>query len=217
MLHRLLPYCCLLVAVAIGLLTAVPAAAQDPDARHIRVGGAAGITTPFYGDFDFTATAWQADVRVDTARHFAFSIFFEEWRHTDEEVFLDQPISDPNGVIGHVGRLALRTDYRTRTLGWSLLAKGVAGRATFTGGGGVSYFLYTRDFTQTMTGCQPASLCGQFGSQFDNGSFAAQMQAGVDVLVAPHTMAMGQFRLVVPVQDPGFSHASYLVGARFVF
>jgi hypothetical protein len=217
MSHTVLPRCRLLVAVAVVLLFAGPAAAQDPDDRHISVGAAAGIATPFHADFEFTAISWQADVRVDTARDFGFSVFIEEWRHTDEEVFGRHSVSGPSGIIGHVDRVTTRTEYVRRTIGWSLLGKNTMGRATITGGGGVSYFLYTRDFTQTMTGCEPASLCSQFSNQFNSSSFAAQLQAGVDVLVAPHTSVMGQFRLVVPVQDPGNSHASYVGGARFVF
>ena len=198
MSHTVFPRCRLLVAVAVVLLFAGPAAAQDPDDRHISVGAAAGIATPFHADFEFTAISWQADVRVDTARDFGFSVFIEEWRHTDEEVFGRHSVSGPSGIIGHVDRVTTRTEYVTRTIGWSLLGKNTMGRATITGGGGVSYFLYTRN-------------------QFNSSSFAAQLQAGVDVLVAPHTSVMGQFRLVVPVQDPGFGHASYVGGARFVF
>jgi hypothetical protein len=217
MSHTVLPRCRLLVAVAVVLLFAGPAAAQDPDDRHISVGAAAGIATPFSGVFEFTAISWQADVRVDTARHFGFSVFIEEWRHTHEEVFGSYSVSGPSGIIGHVDRLTTRGEYVTRTIGWSLLGKDTMGRATIRVGGGVSYFLHTHDSTQTMTGCEPASLCSQGSYQFNSSGFAAQLQAGVDVLVAAHTSVMGQFRLVVSVRDPAFSHASYVGGARFVF
>ena len=67
------------VAAVVFILGAGSAAAQD----GVSVGAAAGIATPFHGDFDFTAGAWQADVRFDTSRHFGFALFLEDWRHTE--------------------------------------------------------------------------------------------------------------------------------------
>jgi hypothetical protein len=178
------------------VLAGCPAAAQDPDARHISVAATAGLATPLHGDFDFTGTAWQADVRFDTARYFGFGVFFEGWRHTEEDVF---------------------TDHRTRALGWNLVARGTASRVTVSGGGGVSYLLYSRDFHQTMSGCEPASLCRDSGQEFDNNAFAAQFQGGVDVGVAPHVAVMGQFRAIFPIEDPGGGHHTITGGVRVVF
>jgi len=199
------------------ILAACPAAAQGPDGRHVSVGAAAGLATPWHGDFDFTATAWQADVRFDTARHFGFGVFFEEWRHTGEAFFTNQTISGPNGSLGRVERITARTDHRTRALGWNLVARGTASRVTVSGGGGVSYLLYSRDFRQTMSGCEPASLCRASGQEFNNGSFAAQLQGGVDVGIAPHVAAMGQFRAIFPIEDPGGGHHTIMGGIRVVF
>jgi hypothetical protein len=53
--------------------------------------------------------------------------------------------------------------------------------------------------------------------KFENSSFAAQVQAGIEVPVAPHVAAMGQFRWIVPVQDPGGGHQTFMGGIRFVF
>jgi hypothetical protein len=199
------------------VLAGCPAAAQDPDARHISVAATAGLATPLHGDFDFTGTAWQADVRFDTARYFGFGVFFEGWRHTEEDVFTGQTISGPNGPLGRAERTTVRTDHRTRALGWNLVARGTASRVTVSGGGGVSYLLYSRDFHQTMSGCEPASLCRDSGQEFDNNAFAAQFQGGVDVGVAPHVAVMGQFRAIFPIEDPGGGHHTITGGVRVVF
>jgi len=207
-----------LPALAVLLvLAACPASAQDPGGRHVSVGAAAGLATPLHGDFDFTGTGWQADVRFDTARYFGFGVFFEEWRHTEEELFTGQTISGPNGPLGRAEQTTVRTDHRTRALGWNLLARGTASRVTVSGGGGVSYLLYSRAFRQTMSGCEPASLCRDSGHKFDNSSFAAQLQGGVDVRIAPHVAVMGQFRAIFPIEDPGGGHHTIMGGVRLLF
>ena len=206
------------VAVAAIVLGMVgPAAAQAPDDRRVSLGAAAGIATPFHGDFDFTATAWQADVRVATARHFGFSVFFEDWRHRNEQQIANQVISGPGGVLGRADLVTIRTEHQTRALGWSLLVRGSAGRLTVNGGGGVSYLRYSRDFSQTLTGCEPASICRDATSSFENNRFAGQVQASIDVALASHVALMAQYRLFVPVQDPGSGHATAVGGLRVVF
>jgi hypothetical protein len=195
-------------SAAVLILAAAPAAAQDPLVPHVTLGAAAGIATPFNGDFDFTATSWQADVRFETTRHLGFNLFVEEWRHTNNEVF---------GAAGRMDRVTTRTGHRTRVVGWNVLGRTKAGRATLSSGGGVSYLLYSREFHQAMTACEAASACNDFTRKFDNGSFAAQVQAGVEVPVAPHVAAMGQFRWIVPIQDPGGGHYTFMGGIRFVF
>jgi hypothetical protein len=172
---------------------------------------------PWHGDLDFTATTWQADVRFDTSRHFGFGVFFEEWRHPDERVLTDQVISGPGGPLGQVARVTTRTVHMTRVLGWNLLARGTTARVTISAGGGASYLLYSRDVSQTMGGCDPASLCTDSGRMFHSRSFAAQLQGGVDVRVAPHMAVMGQYRAVVPFEDPGGGHHSIIGGVRVVF
>ena len=198
------------------VLSAAAAKAQGTDDGRVSVGAAAGIATPLHGDFDFTAAAWQLDLRLATGRFFASSIFFEQWQHTDEDVRTDQTISGPTGPIGAIDRITLRTVHCTRAVGWSLLGKS-NGRVALSGGGGVSYLLYSREFSQTLTGCVPASLCTDSNQQFDNGAFAAQVQAGVDVAVARHVALMAQFRLLVPLEDPGSGHHNILGGVRFRF
>ena len=73
---------------------------------------------------------------------------------------------------------------------------------TVSGGGGVSYLLYSRDFRQTMSGCEPASLCSDFGQEFDNGNSAAQLQGGVDVGITAHVAEMA-VSCDLPDRGPG--------------
>ncbi len=195
-------------SAAVLIQAAAPVAAHDPLVPHLTLGAAAGIAAPSNGDFDFTATSWQADVRLETTRHLGFDLFAEEWRHTDKEVF---------GEAGGVDRATTRTRHRTRVVGWNVLGRANAGRVTFSGGGGVSYLLYSREFQQARTGCGPASACNDVTRKFENSSFAAQVQAGIEVPVAPHVAAMGQFRWIVPVQDPGGGYQTFMGGIRFVF
>jgi hypothetical protein len=150
-------------------------------------------------------------------RHFGISVFYEEWRHTDEDVLADQTIIGPSGVLGRADRIVLATEHRTRVAGWSFLGDGTVGRVTLNGGGGISYLLYSRGFSQTMSGCSPATLCQDGRRQFDSGSFAAQLQGGVDVAIVRHIAAMGQFRVIVPIDDPGGGHSTVMGGLRLVF
>lgn len=200
-----------------ALLAVHPASAQTGDRLHVSVGAAAGVATPFHGDFDFTATSWQADVRVDTGRHVGFDVFLEEWRHADEQVFNNLTITGPTGLIGRVERLVGRTEHATRVVGWSLLARGALSRMTFSGGGGVSYLIYSRDSTQALSGCDPESLCRDTSREFNNGAFAAQIQGGTDVAILPHVALMGQFRAVFPIEDPGAGHSTLMAGVRIGF
>lgn len=210
-----MPHRVVLFVLAINLVVnPARATAQEPD-QKVSAGVAAGLAIPFHGDFNFTATAWQADVRISTARHFALGFFIEEWRHTDEDVLIGQSITGPSGPLGRADRIETQTEHRTRAVGANLLARGTTGRVTFTGGGGISYLLYRREFSQRMSGCEPASLCTDFSQEFDNSSLAGQVQAGVDVAVAAHVALMGQFRLVVPINDPAGGHNSFVAGIRF--
>ena len=210
-----MPHRVVLFVLAINLVvnTAL-AAAQEPD-QKVSAGVAAGLAIPFHGDFNFTATAWQADVRITTASHVALGLFVEEWRHTDEDVLIGQTITGPSGPVGRADRIETQTEHRTRAIGANLVARGTTGRVTFTGGGGISYLFYEREFSQRMSGCEPASLCTDFSQEFDNSSLAGQVQAGIDVALAPHVALMGQFRLVVPTNDPAGGHNSFVAGVRF--
>ena len=206
----------LTLATVVALFSAASAAAQGVNPEHVSIGAAAGIANPLHGDFDFTAPAWQVDVRLNTGRFVASTIFFEEWRRSDEEVRTDVPILGPTGPIGRIDRLVSQTTHQTRVAGWSLLAK-TNGRVAVNGGGGVSYLLYSRESGSTREGCLPAALCGTTRSDFDNSAFAAQLQAGLDVRVLSRLSLMGHYRLIVPIEDPGGGHATVVAGARVVF
>lgn len=188
--------------------------AQPTAERRITIGAAAGVAVPFHGDFDINAPAWQADVRIDTTRHFGFGFFIEEWRHADEDVYNNQTITGQSGALGRVDRITIRTVHRAYTLGWSALARGRLGRVAASAGGGLGFFVLTRDFSQTMTGCEPTSLCRDTSSGYSNGSFAVHAQAGADIAMSARLSLMGQFRLVFPVQDPGSGHNSLMAGIR---
>lgn len=205
--------------VIVGFMVALgsaPAGAQGTDSRRFSVGAAAGMATPLHGDFDFTAQGWQADFRFGTARYFASTVFLEQWLRNEEEVRTGVAILGPAGAIGRVDRIVSETSRRTTVVGWSLLARST-GRIVVSGGEGVSYLLYAREFTQTSEGCTPASLCGTSGNDFESSAFAAQVQAGIDAEIVPHLAVMGQFRLVVPIEDPGSGHHTVLGGVRFRF
>lgn len=199
------------------MLATAPAFAQAAAAHRITVGAAAGVANPFHGDFDFAAPAWQVDVRIDSSRHFAFGPFYEAWRHGSEEILSNQSIAGPSGPLGRVDHVSLRTVHHTRSIGASFLARGAAGRVTVSGGGGLGVLLYSRDFSQLMAGCEPASLCRDFSQTFTNGSVSAHAQVGADLAVAPRIAVMGQFRLVLPLEDAGGGHATFLGGVRVGF
>jgi hypothetical protein len=193
------------------LLDSASATAQGVDPGRVSFGAAAGISDPLHGDFGFRAPSWEVDVRLNTWTFLASSVFVEQWRHTDEDVSTN--VITPTGRIDRLTRA--RTD-QTRVVGWSLLGKS-NGRVAVNGGGGVSYLLYSRESSTKLEGCTPASLCGASASDFDNGAFAAQVQAGVDVRVIPRLAVTGNFRLVAPVEDPGAGHITFLAGARLIF
>lgn len=207
---RYLPVVPLLV-----ILASTSAAAQGVESHRLSIGAAAGISNPLHGDFDFTAPAWQADVRLNMGRFVASTIFVEQWQRTNDEVRTDIPILGP-GPIGRIDRLVSRTTQSTRVVGWSLLAKS-NGRIAMNGGGGVSYLLYSRESTTTTEGCTPATLCGTTSSEFDNSAFAAQLQAGVDIRIVRRLAVMGLYRLVVPIEDPGSGHGTIVGGIRLLF
>ena len=206
----------LTLASLIILFGCASAAAQGVERERVSIGAAAGIADPIHGDFQFKAPAWQVDVRLNTGRFLASTVFFEQWRKRDEDVRTNIPILGPTGPIGQIDRLVSENTYRTRIVGWSLLAKS-NGRAAVNGGGGVSYMFYSRESSSTAEGCMPATLCGTTSSGFDNGAFSAHLQTGVDVRVLPRLAVMGQFRLTVPIDDPGSGHGAFTAGARVVF
>src|SRR5829696_1729181 len=105
-----------MIATVAVLLAAERADAQDR-APRLTVAAAAGIASPFHGDFDFTAPSWEVSVRGATASHLAIEVFFEQWQHVDRRVLLNRDIQGPNGFLGRVARIEESTTYRMRTAG----------------------------------------------------------------------------------------------------
>lgn len=203
------------------MLFVAPAAAQSSGGSRFSIGAAAGRTNPLHGDFDFTPVTWQADVRFAVARHFGFNVFFEEWRHVAEDVRTTQTITAPQGGIGTVDRITSRTEHVTRTAGWNALLIAPLGRVTVTGGGGIGALSYARESSRELTGCRAAvaSVCDnpRTASRFTNGSFSAQLEAGVDVGITRWLAASAHLRSVVPIDDPGGTHVTYTGGLRVRF
>ena len=206
----------LVIVPVVFALLAAPAEAQSTDTRSVSVGVGGGMATPLHGDFDFTAGAWQVDFRFGTGRYLASTMFIEQWLRNEDEVRIGVPILGPTGPMGRIDRITTATSHRTSAVGWSLLARST-GRVVVSGGGGVSYLLYARKFTQTAEGCTPASLCTTSRSEFDNSAFAAQLQAGIDAEVVRHLAVMAQFRVLVPIDDPGSGHHTLVGGMRLRF
>jgi hypothetical protein len=111
-----------LMAIAGVVLTMSPsvAAGQDvPPKLTIAAGG--GLTTPFHGDLDFTASHFELSLRGSLADHVALEGFFGQWRGTQRS-----------------------TTYKMRNLGANVVGIGSTGRVTFSGGGGIGAFAYDR-------------------------------------------------------------------------
>jgi hypothetical protein len=203
-----------LAAMALAPSTAIAQTAQPR--VSVAVGG--GVANPYHGDFDFTAPSWDVSFRASIARHVAIEGFFEQWQHDTREVFLNQAIQGPTGVIGRIARYEQRTTYLMRTAGFHALATGRSGRVTFAGGGGIGELAYDREFTTTATGCDAgtANLCRSTENTFSSNSFTVQGVAEMDVAVVRRVSAFARYLMVVPVSDPGFGHSSLGAGVRIV-
>ena len=205
------------VVVAAALTTAPMTMAQDREARFT-VGGGVGVSNPLHGDLDFIASSWDVSARGTPARHLTIEGFATEWRHDTESIQIGVPLQGPSGVIGSIGRLTQRTQYRTMAFGASLLPTFSTGRVTVAGGGGVDVMFFQRRFEQTLEDCVSATAvaCGNFSNTHSSSSLGAHLLAGVDVRIAPRLLAFGQFRMLVPVQDPGSGHTEVLGGVRLI-
>ena len=203
--------------LAASVLAASTAAGQDVSPK-LTIAAAGGIATPFHGDFDFTAPSWELSARGSIARHVAVEGFFEQWEHSEGTVLLDQAIHGPNGILGRVARIESRTTYRMRTAGFHVLGTGGTGRVSFFGGGGIGMIVYDRRFTNTTTGCGAGAeeLCRTFENTFSSNPFTVQGAAEVDVTIVPRVQVFGRYLLVVPPEDPGFGHGTFMAGARLV-
>ncbi len=204
-----------IVVVAATLAGAATAMGQDRSPRFT-LGGGAGVTDPFHGDFNFQATGWEVVGRGTPAKHLTIEAFASTWRHSTETMRMGLPLQGPGGVIGTVGDLTQRSIYQTHTFGAGLLPTFSAGRASFVVGGGASVMFFQHRFEQQLQGCQgvTATTCGAFSNSHNSSDLGTHAVAGIDVRVAPRLVAFGQYRILVPVSDPGSGHAAVLAGVR---
>jgi len=202
------------VAVLVGLLTTASASAQEP--ARFTVGGGAGISHPFHGDFDFQARSWEVAGRGRAAEHLTIEGFASAWRHSTETVRTGLPLEGPTGRIGTIGEVAQRTTDQTLAFGLSLLPTVQAGRATVTLGGGANVMFFQHRFDQELSDCVATAPvnCGSFANARTVSDLGAHLLAGVDVRLTGRLMAFGQFRVLVPARDPGSGHSAVIGGLR---
>ena len=202
-------------ALTVGQLV-TPSVATAQLAPKLAIGASAGISNPLHGDFDFTAPEWQISLRTTVSEHFALEGFFEEWRHTTDEVRNNVTLQGPVSVVGHVGRISSRTVQATRIVGFNALARATFDRVTLTAGGGPSMWLYERRFNQTLTDCESTQPngCRDFASRFSNSSFSVQAVGGLEVALTSRLAAFGQYQFVAPTVDIAGGHSSVGAGVR---
>jgi hypothetical protein len=74
---------------------------------------------------------------------------------------------------------------------------------------------FQRRFDQELEDCVPASMtCSSVSNTHSASDLGLHAVAGVDVRVASHVMAFGQYRVIVPIRDPGSGHAAFVAGVR---
>ena len=204
-----------LVVVVAAFAAATTAAGQDREPRFT-IGGGAGVTYPFHGDFDFHAAGWEVVARGTPAAHLTVEAFASTWRHTTETKRIGLPLQGPSGVIGTVGELSQQTRDQIQAFGVSLLPTFSAGRATFVVGGGANVMFFQHRFEQELRDCvaTTAITCGRFSNAHTSSDLGAHAVAGIDVRVMARLTAFGQYRILVPVRDPGSGHAAVLAGVR---
>ncbi|HEX5216624.1 MAG TPA: hypothetical protein VFV98_14280 [Vicinamibacterales bacterium] len=201
--------------VLIGLLLALPTAAaaqSSPAPPRVSFGAGIGVAVPAYEDMNATPPAWEADVRLALTKHLLFEGVIGEWRHSETHVSHNLPAS--GGVIG---RLEETTTRRERTMQANLLATGTQGRVRFSGGGGIGFLQYHRQFRQELTECSPQVSCGAHESPFSSSSTTVQGVGGIDVRLVGGLAAYGQVRLTIPVPDPSGGGVRFMTGVRWGF
>lgn len=208
-----------LTLAAALLVGASGAAAQTIEPARISASVAAGIAKPVHSDLRFTAREWQLAVRARVARYVVMEVFMDEWRHSDEQVFRNVPLTGPDGPIGSLGRIdELRdtTVHTTDVIGWNTLLQGQIGRVSIFAGGGPSYMVLRRVSTATVTGCTAIrpSLCDGSRSSHTGSAFSVQPVGGLEVAITSRVAAFGQFQFPMPIDDPGSGHASTTGGVR---
>ena len=206
------------IGVAVAGLAAAPVATGQDREPRFTVGGGAGMSDPFHGDFDFRAVGWEVAARGRPGTYLSIEGFASGWRHSAETRRLDVPLQNPTGPIGTIGELSQRTVEQTQAFGASLLPTFSAGRATVVIGGGANVMFFQHRFDQQLSNCNSTTpvTCGSFSTARTTSDLGVHAVAGIDVVVAPRLTAFGQYRLLAPIRDPGSGHAALLAGVRLV-
>ena len=200
-----------LIGFLLALPTAAAAQSSTPPPR-VSFGAGIGVAVPAYEDMNATPPAWEADVRLAVARHLLVEVVIGEWRHSETSVRYNLPVS--GGVIG---RLEETTTRRERTMQANLLATGTQGRVRFSGGGGVGFLQYHKQFGQALTECSPQVRCGAYESPFSSSSMTVQGVGGVDVRLVGGLAVYGQVRLTIPLPEIGGGGVRFMTGVRWGF
>ena len=188
--------------------------AQAAETPRVSVGAGVGFATPFHADLDFTARAWEADVRLAMSRHLLLEVAAGDWRHGESIVRQDIPVTPGGGVIGRFEETTTRVQ---RSVSTNVLFTSARGRVRMTTGGGAGFVQFTRQSRQLTSECTPQVQCGPFESSVSNLTFGAQIAGGAEVGLAGGVALYGQMRLVVPVSDPGGSDLRVTTGLRWRF
>jgi hypothetical protein len=207
----------LLALLALGL-TPRSAHAQPDAIPRVSIGGGAGVTLPFHGDFDFTPGTWEAGVRVALSRRAAFEGSLSEWRRTDVRRQSGVPVG-VGASAGTIGQLEERTNRRMQSWEANVLRSWAAGRVWIWAGGGAGVIRQVRSLRYEAAQCTPAvaSACGVIEQSRSTSSFSVQAVGGVDVPVTSRLAASATVRFPVPTRDPGGADLRFLAGVRWSF
>ena len=202
-------------AAAASIVQPADAEAQSRPAQF-SLGAAAGIASPFHGDFDFKAASWELSGRGRPTDHLTIEAFGSSWHHTSNLHVIGLPAGNASGSLGVIGDLTQRTRHQAYSFGASVLPTFTVGRATIVAGGGPNVMFYQRSFEQRFENCTPSSsaTCGGYATSRSTSDLGVHALAGLDVPFGRRLLAFGQYRVIVPVRDPGAGHGALLAGVR---
>jgi hypothetical protein len=196
------------------LLPRLASARQADVTPQVSVGVGAGFANPFHGDLNFTAWAWEADVRLAMSRHLLLEVAVGDWRHDESFVRENIPVIPGEGVIGRFEQTTTRVQRSVQT---AMLFTAARGRIRISAGGGAGFVEFSRRTRQLTSECTPPIQCGPFESSFSNFAIGAQIAGGAEARIVGGLAVYGQVRLVVPVSDPGGSDLRVTAGLRWGF
>jgi hypothetical protein len=206
-------------AAAIVLGCAATAAAQPaPPPSRFAVGFNGGWAVPA-GAFEIDPLGqWEVTLRGTMTPHVVVEGFFSDWGRTKRTLHTDVDLQGPNGFLGHVDRIEESLDQRLQTIGVNVERAFQLDRATLSTGGGIGAMMYSKRFSQTTSGCDPAvaTACRSYSNPFSNSSMTGQGVVDLDVTITRRVHVSGRWLLVVPFQDPAYLHTAAGGGVRIV-